>query len=800
MAKANIDTLSKRVSNLSRTVRTQKRTIASLMKAEERMSYGTNGAALDYRENKFRPTAGDDFMQLYETYGHVFACVDAIARNCASVPLKIFQLKKVTSTKDRLGDEITDGPWWSLLNTPNKFTSGNNLVYSMIAFQQLVGTSYLEKVGSNPSEPVELWSLRPDWMRIKPDAKNLIGGYEYEVDGQIVIYTPEEIFRFKSWHPRSELYGLAPISPAQNSIITDLYSIKYTKQFFKQGGHLNWYLSVKEELDDFSYKRLEQQLKTKFAGLENSHAPAIVDGAGEIKEIGGSPDKNTLLPQKTLSRKEVCEVYGVPPIILGFLDEATYNNSVEQKVIFWEQKAQPLLNDFVASLNRDLFWENDMEVVPDYSGISVLQPSYTEKANSGKVLIDGRIMKPNEVRQKLFAMDPIDGGDEFPQASGGFGFQMNKGAQQPSELPLLVKVIELLLDKGGMGSGHHGHYPSMNGAGSAKGLTDERMKDIEKDFVSGQFINAYDKLRGYGLDSDTAKRIVNEGKTNIYLKPILEREHVRTKKTRSKEERDIMVKAVLSHRDRILTYVYKDVERWAVDGFKDMGTAVMSVVNGMSKAVAVVKKDVVAEAIASLDPVTKRMAQELLKTEKGLLKKVISDEFKRVKKADIDKETLERIEESTDKWIGKMVDQSMKHVSQTTKDRVESKFTAMLESDTHPNDMRKDFQEMFEGTDREGPTWARTVARTEALKFTESSRFNTMSEMGFEKKEWIHSGQDDEMARPDHVAADGEIVAMKDKFSTGLLYPGDPVNGDAESLVNCKCSVIESIEAAVEEE
>ena len=151
-----------------------------------------------------------------------------------------------------------------------------------------------------------------------------------------------------------------------------------------------------------------------------------------------------------------------------------------------------------------------------------------------------------------------------------------------------------------------------------------------------------------------------------------------------------------------------------------------------------------------------------------------------------------------DKHLDRMVDESMKSVSETTKTRVENKLTDMLESNSTVATMTKEFEDLFEGTDREGSMWARTCARTEALKFAESSRFSTLSEMGFKKKEWFHSGHDD--ARETHLAADGEVVDIDKKFSTGLMFPGDPVNGDASDLVNCRCTFSEFVGAAGEEE
>ena len=757
-----------------------------------------------YREDAFRPATSEDYLQLFESYGHLFACVDAIARNAASIPFKIYQLKSISGTKDRLGEEVTDGSWWSLLNTPNKFTSGSSLVYGLIAFQQLTGTAYLEKVGQMDML-VELWPLRPDWMKIKPDAKDLIGGYEYDVDGTIIKYTAEEVFRFKSWHPRSELYGLAPIGPAQNAIITDLYCSKYSKQFFKQGGHLNWYLKIKEEMSEKAFKRLEQQLKTKFAGLENAHSPAVIDNEGEIKELGSSPDRNVLLPQKTLSRKEIYEVYGVPPIIGGFLDEATYNNAKEQERIFWEQKEMPLIRELVDGLNRDIFWPNDMEVKPDFSGVSVLQTNYNEKAPAGKTLVDGKIMTPNEVRKNLFGLEPLEGGDEFPQPApspfGGFG-----GGEQKSELPTMLKVLDILMAKGGQGSGNWGHSgrPGEQG-GSASGVSQAPNGQI----TLKQPKNMDEAVSMLTSMSNLLAQAQEDVKNNIPMASLrldhVIRQHARAQhmaqtvmddfkagRINKGRNREAIRKAVVDHRTAQVARAYTDIEKVCVAGYSAMGQAVLGVIGKVSKLFAVIKKDVVAEALASLDAPTMAMAKELLKVERSKLKPIIEAEFKRAKRSEPDEKTLDELDRKVGTHLERMVDESMKHITKTNKDRVENKLTALLESDATTETIRKEFEDLFSDKDT---IWSRTVARTEALKFTETARFSSLSEMGFDKKEWFHSGHED--AREDHLAADGEVVPMGKKFSTGLLYPGDP-NGDAGDVVNCGCTFAESVAAAGE--
>jgi HK97 family phage portal protein len=810
MKKQDLATLSRKVSSLQRTIRTQKRTIDNLVKAESRQSFQTIHGSYS-REDMFCPTSAEDYMILFEKYIHVFACIDAIARNLAKLPFRIYQLKRQSATKDRRGEEVTDGPIWSLFNQPNKFSSGYNLIYSMVAFLKLVGTTYVEKVGKNSAEPVELWVLRPDWMRAIPDPVNLIAGYEYIVDSRTIKYKPEEILRIKTWHPRSELYGLSTISPAQDAIITDLYATTYSKQFFRQGGHINWYLSVKDdELSDGERNRMEQQLKTKFSGLGNAHLPAIFTNGAELKELGGNPDRNTLLPQRTLSREGACEVYGVPVLMLALPNETHYNNADAQYRFFWEQTEQPVGRELEDTINRDILWPLDLEGAFDYSSVDVLQPKVSELANTGKTLIESKQMTPNEVRAKVLVkaypdLQPVDGGDafsqppapQFPQVQQPFGGQMNK---QSSDLGLIIKIIELLMAKGAAGSGHHAHLPAPDGGrGSAPALTEDKLKEIERHLATGAYIDAYDKLRTHGIERDQAKRIVQAAQYNGGFKQVMDEIGIKPKdpKLSQNAKRQAICKAIVAHRDGMKDVVYKDLEPWAVDGYKAYGQAVLGVVDRISKSIAVIKKDVVAEAVASLDPETKKMADALLKLEKGKLQKVIAAEYGRAKKEPIPKAEMDRLAAKSEEWLNKSVDETMGHVSDTAKNRVQDKLTSLLESDASTADITKEFQDLFEGTDRAGSAWARNIARTEALKFTETSRFNTLSSMDFADKEWFHSGHDN--PRPDHLAADGEVVPMNEKFSTGLLYPGDSENGGPEDNCNCGCTFAESVAAAVEE-
>ena len=57
----------------------------------------------------------------------------------------------------------------------------------------------------------------------------------------------------------------------------------------------------------------------------------------------------------------------------------------------------------------------------------------------------------------------------------------------------------------------------------------------------------------------------------------------------------------------------------------------------------------------------------------------------------------------------------------------------------------------------------------------------------------------DSRTRKSHQKLDGEIVKVDEKFSNGLLYPGDS-NGVASEVVNCRCALLQRAKWALSDE
>lgn len=86
---------------------------------------------------------------------------------------------------------------------------------------------------------------------------------------------------------------------------------------------------------------------------------------------------------------------------------------------------------------------------------------------------------------------------------------------------------------------------------------------------------------------------------------------------------------------------------------------------------------------------------------------------------------------------------------------------------------------------------ARVIVRTESVRAMNFSQLVAADSEDFEmEKRWL--AIEDKRTRDshsDHGGVDGEQVGLYEKYSNGLMYPGDE-NGDAAEVINCRCTQV----------
>lgn len=114
--------------------------------------------------------------------------------------------------------------------------------------------------------------------------------------------------------------------------------------------------------------------------------------------------------------------------------------------------------------------------------------------------------------------------------------------------------------------------------------------------------------------------------------------------------------------------------------------------------------------------------------------------------------------------------------------------------------------QMYSEITRNIASWARIprnnairIARTEAHRIQTKASLNACNKAKSKGadvvKQWDASL--DSRTRKSHARVDGEIRELDEKFSNGLMYPGDS-NGKAEEVINCRCALLQRARWALE--
>ena len=130
------------------------------------------------------------------------------------------------------------------------------------------------------------------------------------------------------------------------------------------------------------------------------------------------------------------------------------------------------------------------------------------------------------------------------------------------------------------------------------------------------------------------------------------------------------------------------------------------------------------------------------------------------------------------------------HANRTTKNRLRDELEVATAQGESVDQIARRVRSVFKGR-RDN---ARTIARTEVLKASQSAQLESFSQAGVERRQWNTSR--DANVRDQHVMAEGQVVAKGESFVLGDLEradaPGIGAGGStlsAGNSINCRCFV-----------
>lgn len=296
----------------------------------------------------------------YQLNPYIFTCINKLSNAVKAVPWQLF-------VKDSEGSvtQVHMHPLLDLLDTPNPFHSFDDILDSHVTYLTLEGNIFTEKIKDGTAKTREIYSLRPDKVDIIFNTDRTtraivpVSGYQYK-GGRVIDYELDDIVHIKNFNPRDNDLnfgrGQATLLAATRSGDQNNESRKWNLSLLQNHAVPPGILETSgeaEALDESIVTLIKKQFREKFQGAKNAGEPIITQYA-TWKPLGMNSRDLDWSQGIQQSAREICEVIGVPSILIGDPAAKTFNNYKEAKKALYVDTVLPMLNKIMRAYNQFL--------------------------------------------------------------------------------------------------------------------------------------------------------------------------------------------------------------------------------------------------------------------------------------------------------------------------------------------------------------------------------------------------------------------------------------------------------------
>ena len=241
-----------------------------------------------------------------------------------------------------------------------------------------------------------------------PDARRIVAGYVYEIDGQFIPLDAIEVVHFRRWNPGNDFYGLSPIAAARGAVLSDRHMSDWNRNTFGQDqGVPAGVVNIRDFVSDTDYQRIKREWRAQY-GAGARKTAFLRGGTVEWQHIGLSHTDLDFLQGRKAQRDEILNIFGIP---VGLVSEnATEANAKVAERQFIERTLYPKLVRLAQKISQEL--------LPFYPGALIaefddIRPTDTE-ARLAEIRAAYPLLSINELRANYFQLPPVAWGEPVP--------------------------------------------------------------------------------------------------------------------------------------------------------------------------------------------------------------------------------------------------------------------------------------------------------------------------------------------------------------------------------------------------
>lgn len=327
----------------------------------------------------------------------VQAIVTAVSRRISITPVHVY------STKIKDGREIKEKqpkhPVAKLLRKPNEWQSTVDY-WQDLASSLVRHGKYFAFKGQGQTGPIRtLTPIKAGDVSVKQDPSTRAVTFQVG---------PEET-PMRRWHyirgpARDYLTGDSPVNNVKTAIGLEIACEEYGATFFNNGAIPLLFLKYATGTAGFKTVEAENKFindfQSAFSGSNRNKSFLLPKGI-EPQDVKIENDKAQFLETRKFNQTVIAGAWGVPPHLIGNLENGTYNNVEQQDKDFTLNVIMPYIKAIESAMERDLLTDADRNsgIVIRFNMDATLRADFKTRMEGYGLQIANGMITPNDANE-----------------------------------------------------------------------------------------------------------------------------------------------------------------------------------------------------------------------------------------------------------------------------------------------------------------------------------------------------------------------------------------------------------------
>ncbi len=328
----------------------------------------------------------------FDNLGAVFACVERRANALSKLPLQVFE--RTEDGRKRANKHNID---YLLTKRPNKYQTPSAFKKYIVVSQLLWGNAYILMEFDRKGKIIELIPLNPGSTTILK--QNGEYWFHTNIDGKPYVFHEEEIIHLPYISSDGKI-GKAPLTVARENAGNLQAMQEFEGNFYRNGTMTKGALKVPGELNKDAKRKIREEWRELYGGVQNTGDIAILDSGLEWQSISIPLKDAEFVTSKKLTIVEIANIFNVPSFLLNDMEKSTYNNIEHQNMRFILDVIQPDCIAIEEEFNYKLFTEKEREkYYVKFNLTSALRGDSESRVKFYKEMLAMGVYSINEVRE-----------------------------------------------------------------------------------------------------------------------------------------------------------------------------------------------------------------------------------------------------------------------------------------------------------------------------------------------------------------------------------------------------------------